>query len=712
MSERISTTSHEITEMRSPSEDELLKMRYRDLARMFRGLGGNIVNTKKGIVAVDSTGNPIKKGAMIDHILSHQPSEDGNVIDNGSTLGHESLTMPMQLTEIHKQATIVNELRGQLARLRSSGVPTLEQSMEMNELQHLIEIGEDKIADGLIQYRNGLDDIQDPNMRQVAIQSYNDAEAFIINATEGYLDSPASEPDSQPASQEPNPTGNQVKEPATPQPASQEPDPTGNQGQGKQPVGGSGTKEPVTARGVAKRLRAEGKEFSLEEYKKALAGEEEDSLQVDKGLWTKLANIFRRKSHEEGDEKSWLDKMREKKIGRKVTAIVALGAAVLGVGVASGNSAEANNIQTVAAAKAFRNGDTPLDLSTAADRTDSNLDLAEGQEVGGSNEIDNEEIRGYRPELDPFFDEGKTAEYNMSNGFRTDVSPKEAMGLWQEDWENSPEMMSMIAAELGMEGSENPTSLDDLLTNSPDYYESWADKIEAMLGRATDVHYETLPAGTVYNTWYTALDENGDPQLVQSEGISHDHDVTLLVMDVQVNGQEVTLKINSECGQGISAQMYDNVPVFIPYTGTPDQPVIPGDNTPPTPTTPGEGTPPPTTPGEDTPPTPTTPPENPGGETPGDESKPNNSKAYKQPGDGSETDSGEGEKPLSEAESEAQNPAEVQQETSEGDSSSNQPGSETNIDAAGTNDNTVDVSGSVEGAGDGQTNTGTVAGPQ
>ena len=471
------------------------------------------------------------------------------------------------------------------------------------------------------------------------------------------------------------------------------------------------TDNPITARGVANRLNAEGKEFSLDEYKKALAGEEEDSLQADKGLWTKLANIFRRKSHEEGDEKSWLDKMREKKIGRKVTAIVALGAAVLGVGVASGNSAEANNSQTVAAAKAFRNGDTPLDLSTAADRTDSNLDLAEGQEVGGSNEIDNEDIRGYRPELDPFFDEGKTAEYNMSNGFRTDVSPKEAMGLWQEDWENSPEMMSMIAAELGMEGSENPTSLDDLLTNSPDYYESWADKIEAMLGRATDVHYETLPAGTVYNTWYTALDENGDPQLVQSEGISHDHDVTLLVMTVQgKDGQEFTIKINSECGQGISAQMYDNVPVFIPDTGTPDQPVTPGDNTPPTPTTPGEGTPPPTTPGEDTPPT--TPPEEPNeNPTPNIAGKSGQRHDYSQPGDGSETDSGEGEKPLSQADSEAQNPAEVQQETSEGDSSSNQPGSETNLDAAGTNESSVDVSGSVEGAGDGQTNTDTVAGP-
>ena len=449
------------------------------------------------------------------------------------------------------------------------------------------------------------------------------------------------------------------------------------------------TDNPITARGVAKRLNAEGKEFSLEEYKKALAGEEEDGLQADKGLWTKPANIFRRKSREEGDKKSLLDKMREKEIGRKVAAIVALGAAALGVGAALGNSAEANNSQTVAAAKAFMDGDASFNLSTTADTTDSNLNLAEDQEVGGSNEIDKEEIRGYQPELDPFFDEGKTAEYNMSNGFRTDVSPKEAMGLWQEDWENSPEMMSMIAAELGMEGSENPTSLDDLLTNSPDYYESWADKIEAMLGRATDVHYETIPAGTEYNTWYTTLDENGDPQLVQSFGISHDHDVT--VMAFTVDGKEY--RVNSECGQMITytVHLHNGVPVL-----TLDQSGGGGNN--------GGG----------------------GNEEGGD----NGGGGNEEGGGGGDNGGGGGEdggdtrksdrpehyaredgKTPVQVISEPENPANVQQENPGGGSSSDDPGSEVNTNAAGTNDNSVDVDGSVGGGGDGQTNTGTVAGP-
>ena len=297
----------------------------------------------------------------------------------------------------------------------------------------------------------------------------------------------------------------------------------------------------------------------------------------------------------------------------------------------------------------------------------------------------------------------------MSNGFDVNGTPEQARTGWLDDVLRSPEMMSMVMAEAGL--NNNPAALDDLLTNSPVYFEQHRELVRQLIENATNVHYETLPAGTVYNTWYTALDENGDPQLVQSEGISHDHDVTLLVMTVQgKDGQEFTIKINSECGQGISAQMYDNVPVLIPDTGTPDQPVTPGDNTPPTPTTPGEGTPPPTTPGEDTPPT--TPPEEPNeNPTPNIAGKSGQRHDYSQPGDGSETDSGEGEKPLSQADSEAQNPAEVHQETSEGDSSSNQPGSETNIDAAGTNDNTVDASGSVEDAGGDQTNTGTVTGP-
>ena len=327
--------------------------------------------------------------------------------------------------------------------------------------------------------------------------------------------------------------------------------------------------------------------------------------------------------------------------------------------------------------------------STNADLQDALQNLTRGQEGETSTNNETDTVRGYNRDEDPFFAEGKTAEYNMSNGFDVNGAPEQARTGWLDDVLRSPEMMSMVMAEAGL--NNNPAELDDLLTNSPVVFKQHRELVRQLIENATNVHYETLPAGTVYNTWYTALDENGDPQLVQSEGISHDHNVTLLVMTVQgKDGQEFTIKINSECGQGISAQMYDNVPVFIPDTGTPDQPVTPGDNTPPTPTTP---------------------PENPGGETPGDEVKSDDPNDYPQPGAGSETDSGEGENPLFQADSEPQNTAEIQQETSEGDSSSNQPGSGTNTDAPGTNGNTVDTNGSVEGAGDGQTNTGTVTGP-
>ena len=413
------------------------------------------------------------------------------------------------------------------------------------------------------------------------------------------------------------------------------------------------------------------------------------------GLWEKAKNLGR--------------KGKVRVMGAFAVGLTLVGATAFAFGAGeSANSygPEDTSSQTTATA-------TPNALSneesTNTDLQDALQNLTRGQEGETSANNETDTVRGYNRDEDPFFAEGKTAEYNMSNGFDVNGTPEQARTGWLDDVLRSPEMMSMVMAEAGL--NNNPAELDDLLTNSPVVFEQHRELVRQLIENATDVHYETLPAGTVYNTWYTALDENGDPQLVQSEGISHDHNVTLLVMTVQgKDGQEFTIKINSECGQGISAQMYDNVPVLIPDTGTPDQPVTPGDNTPPTPTTPGEGTPPPTTPGEDTPPT--TPPEEPNeNPTPNIAGKSGQRHDYSQPGDGSETDSGEGEKPLSQADSEAQNPAEVQQQTSEGDSSSNQPGSETNIDAAGTNDNTVDASGSVEGAGDGQTNTGTVAGP-
>lgn len=380
-----------------------------------------------------------------------------------------------------------------------------------------------------------------------------------------------------------------------------------------------------------------------------------------------------------------------------VVSLVAAGVASVFAGYGIGAAAQEED-----GSKAVSTYELNSNSETEDDSTFSTMvDLGrgrQGSETSTNNEADT--VRGYNRDEDPFFAEGKTAQYNMSNGFDVNGAPEQARTGWLDDVLRSPEMMSMVMAEAGL--NNNPAELDDLLTNSPVDFEQHRELVRQLIENATNVDYETLPAGTVYNTWYTALDENGDPQLVQSEGISHDHDVTLLVMTVQgKDGQEFTLKVNSECGQGISAQMYDNVPVFIPYTGTPDQPVTPGEDTPPTPTAPGE----------DTPPTPTTPPENPGGETPGDEVKSDDSNDYARPGAGSETDSGEGEKPLSQAANEAENPAEVQQETSEGDSSSNQPGSETNIDAAGTNESSVDVSGSVEDAGGDQTNTGTVTGP-
>lgn len=397
------------------------------------------------------------------------------------------------------------------------------------------------------------------------------------------------------------------------------------------------------------------------------------------------------------------------KFGKRTVLKWLAGVSLVATGVASvfagyGISAAAQEKDGPKAASTY---ELNSNSNTEDDSTFSTMvDLDRGRQGSSANETSTnneaDTVRGYNRDEDPFFAEGKTAEYNMSNGFDVNGAPEQARTGWLDDVLRSPEMMSMVMAEAGL--NDNPSELDDLLTNSPVRFEQHRELVRQLIENATDVHYETLPAGTVYNTWYTALDENGDPQLVQSEGISHDHNVTLLVMTVQgKDGQEFTIKVNSECGQGISAQMYDNVPVFIPDTNTPDRPVTPGEDTPSTPTTP------PTTPGGGTPPT--TPPENPGGETPGVEPKSDDPNTYAQAGADSGTDSGEGKKPLSEADSEPQNTAEIQQGTSESDSSSSQPGSGTNTNAPGTDGNTVGGSGPVEGAGDGQTNTDTVAGP-
>lgn len=359
-------------------------------------------------------------------------------------------------------------------------------------------------------------------------------------------------------------------------------------------------RQPISAREVAKRLNAEGKEFSLEELDKALDdqenGGEEDNFsdreklllseveelrkeneelktqleeiknlldqQADKSLKAKLANIFRRKSPEKGDKLSWRNRL--KKIGAGTLAAASL------IGVAWG----VNGLNDDVEAAPQQATATTEEVGSAQSLNPLDFDLAE------SGESETETVRGYDRELDPFFAENKTSEYNMSNGFPTDVDPSEAMKLWQNDWENSPEMMAMIAAELGMDGAEDPTSLDDLLTHSVNDYENWADRIEAMLAEATDIHYEVIPAGTVYNSWYTTLDENGDPQIVYSYGVSHDHPVTILVF-TDKNGERHM--VNSECGQIVNYEIvsYDNVPNFKPPAPNTDNPSVPV--TPPTP---------------------------------------------------------------------------------------------------------------------------------
>ena len=194
-----------------------------------------------------------------------------------------------------------------------------------------------------------------------------------------------------------------------------------------------------------------------------------------------------------------------------------------------------------------------------------------GSEKPGSAE--EEEAYGYDRELDPYFAEDKASEWNMSNGFSTDGTTEKAMAEWGDDWENSPQMMAMIASELGIDGSSDPVALAELLTKNPDAYEDMINRIEKALNKATSVRFEQYLAGTPYDSWYTTLDQNGNPQLVQSFDVVRSEDVTLMVFEV--DGK--TYKVISECGQLIVEEPNVNVPRFeIPQTPlpTPDTPLV------------------------------------------------------------------------------------------------------------------------------------------
>ena len=415
---------------------------------------------------------------------------------------------------------------------------------------------------------------------------------------------------------------------------SQEPDPTGNQGQGKQPAGGSGTKEPVTARGIAKKLMAEGKEFSLDALQEAIDHEADQSQtapvkesflskikdgaknfvkgtgEIIKHIWSPAiywASLTRGAIEKVNnirpeDFSSDKDYRREK----RKAVISAIGPfAIGGLLVTVGTSAVKTGLFLSPAARvaglvANEMGDdvgldammsdhiqsSDIDTTSHGDFSpmgwgnyDGDMSSQAGIDTGDAGVVFDQDplidvgSHGYDISLDPFFAPDKGPEWNMSNGFITNGTPAEAMDDWMKDLFKSPEMMSMFAAESGMEGADDPTTLDDLLTNSANDYISWSDRIKEMLDQATDVHYETIPAGKEYNTWYTQIDNNGDPQLVQSFDISHDKDVTALVFSIKGENYMV----NSDCGQLVRYEptVYANVPIFNPSdqpSGTPPSP--------------------------------------------------------------------------------------------------------------------------------------------
>lgn len=492
----------------------------------------------------------------------------------------------------------------------------------------------DNLIDRLHKYRDSLDLIDDPIRRQRAVESYDSAEAFIINATEDYIDSPASEPDSQSASQEPNPTG--------------------SQGQGKQPVGGSGTKEPVTARGVAEELRAAGKDFSLDAYEQALddeggnlspreetllkeldkAQQENQALQdtiktlqeelndiksrldqqSDNSLKTKFANILEStKRSKERLKSKWV------KIGAGVLATVSL----LGLGgglFAWNNSVESDPMQSSAAAESGGSEeDTPIFEQSGTNKQNNVTEKTnKPTEIQGYSPEDVKAFRDnygigdgvlpFTSEADAMMRDGQGA-FSLENEYAVgealcSIEVNEGMNargcynqLGLAAAHNAQVMAQLIGQERGLdmtaEGyTQEVNAILDQLLNDPEF---WSSEYSKYFGqeRQVELRIDTDSSRTSHY--------NIDGRLEVSYGVPpegaflivNNPDGSQTMIRVNCGGQVTVQERVYEIGENGKVTKVQHTPV--PWGSTPQKP-IPGQ--------PGEqGTPPaqPGTPEEQTP---------------------------------------------------------------------------------------------------------------
>lgn len=371
-------------------------------------------------------------------------------------------------------------------------------------------------------------------------------------------------------------------------------------------------RQPISAREVAKRLNAEGKEFLLEELDKALDdqenGGEEDNFsdreklllseveelrkeneklktqlediknlldqQADKSLKAKLVNIFRRKSPEKGDKLSWRNRL--KKIGAGTLAAASLIGVAWGVNGLNGD-VEAAPQQATA---------TTEEVGSAQSLNPLDFDLAE------SGESETETVRGY--------DLSNTHEYYKDGGRESlwaygPALPTDKDGLVRElstRVENDPTLAAAWDSTCFAENmsTEEAQACIDLFHTDANAWKESGEKLKQLLNDP--------------NTTFDFFDLTGSPIL--SSYINDDGKYgELLTNDITSGGTGVHI-VNK--AMGIDFYMRTNcggqVFKFIEGGSTPTLPGIYTSETPPPPNTDKPSVPvtPPTPPNIDVPP--------------------------------------------------------------------------------------------------------------
>lgn len=216
---------------------------------------------------------------------------------------------------------------------------------------------------------------------------------------------------------------------------------------------------------------------------------------------------------------------------------------------------------------------------------------------------------GYDFADDPFNGEHKTGVHNWGNPLEH-RGGETISGLTdlQDRWKNSPEQMSTVAAEIGLDGftTENIEEMADKMKKEPEFAQKTHEALQAILNDPATKISEGAPLepGTYGSYYETMVDKDGV--------ISYDNNINEAGSVIKVeykdaDGNIQVIEFKRECGGQV---IHRNPAEEAVAAGAPAPLGVgngPVSETPVTPGNPGEGTPPGT--GGENPPPETTPPE-------------------------------------------------------------------------------------------------------